>query len=353
MIASARGEGRSARRPSRSAAAAVAAAVLAGGGGCLGRLLPPTAAPGEATNVVLAGGLAYVALGEAGLGVYDPDARAMVRVLAPPAGAESVDDVALADGWLFALDAREPGHLASYGLADPRRPALASGPVVVPVEPFSGVAAAAGRVVVSGGTRRLTVRAYDRSGALGQAVATADLGRGQPDVLLAPDGGVAFVSTHFSLLRASYGITALGLAPPPESPEPLATLELPGAGFTAGAAKPASFALEAALAGNVLLVACGGGLSVVDVADPRRPRLLRTLSLPVRPVNVDAAGGLAAVVGSDPAPALILVDVRDPASPSIVRTVPLPPESAPTGVALDARRAVVAARAAGVVVVDR
>ncbi|HET6922403.1 MAG TPA: hypothetical protein VFI16_04570 [Anaeromyxobacteraceae bacterium] len=100
-------------------------------------------------------------------------------------------------------------------------------------------------------------------------------------------------------------------------------------------------------------MAHGAGLAAVDVADPAAPRLVSVTPLAVRPVNVDAADGVAAVVGGDPVPRLVLVDVRDPALPRVARTVDLPAGSHPVAVALDARRAVVAARAGGVLVVDR
>ena len=342
-------EPRLATRSGRPAAAVLAAVAS----GCSLSLLPPTSAPGEAINVVLSGEVAYVALGERGLGVYQLAPRSMAAVVAPQAGAESVDDLALADGLLFALDARAPGYLSAYRLVDPRQPVLVSGPLPVPVEPFSGVSAAAGRVVVSGGTKPLTVASYAPSGPLGEVTASAELGRGQPDVLLAPGGSIAWVSTHFSWFQATFGVTALRLDAPPAPPATLSRLQLTGAGFTPGAAKPANFALETALDGQTLLVAHGAGLAAVDVADAAEPRLLSVTILPVRPVNVDAAGGVAAVVGSDPAPRLVLVDVRDPTAPRVERTVDMPPGSHPVAVALDGRHVVVAARAGGVVVVDR
>ena len=184
------GEVRTRRRPSLALPALLA--LVWALGGCA--LLPPRAGPGEAVNLALSGDLAYVALGEAGLGVFDVRARRMVTVLVPEDGAGSVDDLALADGLLFALDARAPGHLTTYALADARRPARSSGALPVPVEPFSGVSAAGGRVVVSGGTRPLTVAAYGPGGALATGTGSTELGRGQPDVLLAPGGAVAYVS---------------------------------------------------------------------------------------------------------------------------------------------------------------
>ena len=108
-----------------------------------------------------------------------------------------------------------------------------------------------------------------------------------------------------------------------------------------------------ALRGTNLFVASGGGLSSFDVGDPAHPRLLARLPLPVRAVHIDVHGTTAAIVGSSPAPTLVLVDVGRPDAPIIERTVPLPEQSRPTSVALTGTRALVAAGAAGVVVVER
>ena len=50
--------------------------------------------------------------------------------------------------------------------------------------------------MVSGGTSRLTLREYDRDGSLSSAVASADYGRGQPDIACARTGGWPPISTH-------------------------------------------------------------------------------------------------------------------------------------------------------------
>ena len=108
-------------------------------------------------------------------------------IVAPMPPLDRVDDLAISEGLLFALDATAPGHLTTYSLADPRRPAASGATVSVPVGPFSGVSAASGLVVVSGGTSQMTLRSYDPAGAFGVAVAVADFGRGQPDVALRVD----------------------------------------------------------------------------------------------------------------------------------------------------------------------
>lgn len=103
-----------------------------------------------------------------------------------------MDDLAVSGVLLFVLDARAPGHLSVLSLRDPVRPTLASPPREVPVGPFSGVSASAGLCIVSGGTSSMTAWRFASTGALAGPVASMDLGRGQPDVLIARDGGLIF-----------------------------------------------------------------------------------------------------------------------------------------------------------------
>ncbi|HYU35419.1 MAG TPA: hypothetical protein VEW48_24975, partial [Thermoanaerobaculia bacterium] len=153
----------------------------------------PTAAPSARTQVVVDGGHAYLAAGADGIEIVDGSTQKRLRLVPPEAPADRIDDLAIADGWLFALDATPPGHLMAYSLAVPDLPSPSGAIVTVPVGPFSGVSAAAGVVIVSGGTSELTLREYDRNGRFGTDVATADFGRGQPDVALRPDGRMAAI----------------------------------------------------------------------------------------------------------------------------------------------------------------
>ena len=341
-------------------AAAVAIALLVVGvasPGCAwvalgyGSLRYPTTRSGESANVVISGTTAYGTLGDRGLEVVDLTSPERRRVIAPPSGSESVDDLSIADGLLFLLDARRPGHLSVFSLADSGKPGLASAPVAVEVGPFSGVSAGGGRVVVSGGTSLLSLRAYDRGGRLGPVIATADLGRGQPDVLVAPEGTRAFVSTHFG--GPHFGLTALALAGRTAALARGGKVDLDTYGFTPGGAKPASFPVEAAVTGNIVLVAHEGGLAVISVEDLSRPRLLTVLGLPVRAVNVDVDGAMAAVVGSSPKPLMVLIDVANPSAPVVRGTVALPEGSRATSVAIGPDDIVVAAHEKGLVIFQR
>lgn len=303
---------------------------------------------GQSANVVVSGGHAYVTLAQEGLGIVDATTGALQKVIAPPAGTASVDDLAVADGLLFVLDARSPGFLSVLSLADPAAPVVVGEAVQVPVDPFAGVSAGGGRVVVSGGTSQLTTRGYAADGTLSAEVAEGDFGQGQPDVLMAPDGAVAYVSTHFQ--DDDFGLTIIALPALPAAPPSTETFLIPGAGFTPGGAQPANFPIESALAGNTLVMATGAGLAVFTVGGDKAT-LHTTLPLGVHAVSVDIEGKTAAVVGSEPAPTLVLVDISDPAAPKVTSTKAL--TGTPTGVALTPTHALVANHTRGVQAVAR
>jgi len=311
----------------------------------------PTTQSGDAANVAVHGDWAYVTRGALGLEVLRAGRQASSRVIMSPPGLESVDDVAIADGLLFVLDARAPGHLAVMSLADPAAPHPVGTPVEVPVGPFSGVTAAAGRVIVSGGTSSLTLRAYDAAGNLGAVVARADLGRGQPDALLAADGELGFVSAHDWGPYFHVALIRTTLEPPAVAK--LGAVALDTYGFTPGGAKPANFPIEATVEGSLLYIASAAGLGIIDVTDASAPRTIAQFDPGVMPVNVDVRNGIAAVVGSVPTPQLVFVSVRDPAHPQVLRSYPLPDGSLATGVALTDTYAVVAAHGRGAQLFDR
>ncbi len=336
--------------------ASFAAAVLVSWSGCSwlqiawGALTYPTTAAGEAANVVAWNDFAYVTRGEQGFEILDLATRKSLGTVSPPESGESADDLAVADGILFVLDARPPGHLLAYSLEDPSTPVLRSPPMTVETGPFSGVSAAGGRVVVSGGTSRLQLRAYGPDGRIGDDTVYADAGRGQPDVLLSPDGELAFVSTH--TYGPHFALTILGLSSSPLQIKTLGQIPIDTYGFTLGGAKPANFPLEGALEKNVFFAAFAGGLAAVDVSDPKTPRLLSVLETPVKGVSVDVRENVAAVVGSFPKPLLVLVDASDPARPQEIRAIPLPEGSLATGVALAPPRVLIAAHSRGVLALN-
>lgn len=303
---------------------------------------------GQAANVVARGVFVYATLAEDGIAVVDGASGRTIGTVAPPAG-QSIDDLAIADGLLFALDARPPGHVSAYSLADPAHPRLVEPPHAVAVGPFSGVSAAGGLCVVSGGTSQLTLWRYGRGGELTGPLATTDLGRGQPDVLLGPRG-VLYVSTHY---RGPYfGFEIAQFDSTGGRIERLGGLPLPGAGFTTGGAKPANFPIESALLGtDTLLVASARGVDVLDVRSATLPRLLATIAVGGPAVNVDVSGRTAAVIVGGDRPALVYLDFT--ATSARQRRVELPIGTIPTGVALGGPRAAVAAGPSGVVLFDK
>jgi hypothetical protein len=305
---------------------------------------------GEAANIAVRDSLAYVTLAEHGVAVIDANSGKTLATLPPPTGSSSVDDVAIAGSFLFVLDARPPGYLSVLSLRDPLHPVVATRATEVPVGPFSGVSAKDGWCMVSGGTSALTAWQYDSTGFLTGPIATADLGRGQPDVL-ASRGGAAFVSTHF--WGPYFGLGVIAYDSSLRRLRTLAELALDGAGFTNGGTRPANFPIEMAeSADTTLLVAFAHGVAMVDVARAEKPRLERVIDVsgPAVSVDVDERTAAIAVTGSRPAIALLDLSMREP---RVVRRISLVPGTNPASVAFSPRRIVVAARAQGVLIFDR
>ncbi len=305
----------------------------------------PVAAASARTQVVVAGGFAYVAAGAEGIEVVDLAAQRRLRLVAPVAPADRVDDLAVAGGWLFALDATPPGHLMTYSLAEPGRPSPSGAIVPVPVGPFSGVSAAAGAVIVSGGTSRLTLREVGPGGHFGSNVIAADLGRGQPDVALRADGRMAAVSTH--LYGPEFAVTLAEVQRQPLGFLPLGQLRLKDAGFTAGGFKPAHFPLVAAWRGDRVYVADGGGLGVVDVSNPRKPFLLAR-DREARPaMDVAVAGDELDVVRAGSQPAVLRFHLDGSGLPTLAGIWKLPAGSHPGAIARDGAGLLISLRERG------
>jgi len=299
----------------------------------------PIAAPAARTQIAVAGGRGYFAAAVDGIEVVDLVSEKRRGLLPPTAPVDRIDDLTIADGWLFALDATPPGHLMVYSLANPDLPALTGAAVPVPVGPFSGVSAAGGSVIVSGGTSLLTLREYGSDGRLGTEVATADFGRGQPDVALRPDGRMAAISTHlygpeFAITFAEVGLRPLRL-------KKLSQLRLKDAGFTQGGFKPAHFPLAAAWRGDRVYLADGGGLSVIDVSDPRRPHLLAQDRLPRPAMDVVVSGSDLDVLRAGSRPAVFRYRLDETGLPVRTGRWTLPAGSRPAAIARNGANALI------------
>jgi hypothetical protein len=94
------------------------------------------------------------------------------------------------------------------------------------------------------------------------------------------------------------------------------------------------------------------GVAVVDVRDPRMPRLVDVVDVGGPAVNVDALGGTAAVSVAGRRPAIVLLDFTRGASPGR-KGIALPPGTLPLGVALSREQVAVAARGRGVLIFPR
>jgi hypothetical protein len=336
-------------------AALCAFGLAASGCGTLGDVRGGLAYPelprGAASSIVMVGERAYVSMGEAGLGIVSAPRGRLLETLDPPTGAESIDALSYDDGILFALDARPPAAVFAYTLRGAGPPAITSPPHPVELDGISGLSAGGGRVAISGGSDPTTIHSYDRAGRISELASAADVARAQPDVHVAPDGQVAYLSAQFE--RSRFGIAAIGLARPPAPTTALSAVELKRAGYTAGGSRPSRFPLDADLDGATLVVAHGGGVTLLDVSDPADPRVAGALALPFAAVAVDALDGFAAVVGSVPGPSLAFLDIRDPSTPRLLRTVEIDVPSLLTGVSLGPRHAAVSAGTAGVRFIDR
>ena len=305
---------------------------------------------GEVGNVEATDSLVYATQGAAGLVWLDGRSGNQRGSLSPPAGSESIDDIAVDGDVLFALDAEPPGHLAVFSLANPLQPALISAPRLVEVGPFSGVSAADGVLMVSGGTSQLTVWQYDRAGHLEGPLATADLGRGQPDIVVAANG-LAYASTHY--WGPYFGLDILRYDSSTRVLSTLSELRLDGAGFTKGGTKPANFPLSAKTVGtDTLLIAFARGVAVVGISNPEVPQLLRVMDVGGKAVSIDTRGRLAAVAVAAPNPAVVILDFSGTGPPT-TKQIALPPGTNPAGIAFTGARVAVAVRERGVLLIGR
>jgi len=304
----------------------------------------PTAAAHDRTQIAFEGNLAYLAAGVDGIDIVDLTRGQRIARIAPQAPADRIDDVAIAEGRLFALDATPPGHLLAYALGQPQHPRLLDR-AAVPVGPFSGVSTAAGLVAVSGGTAQLTLRGIDANGRLGTTLATADFGRGQPDIALRADGRFAAISTH--RLGPDFALTLVEIDRAPLRLRAVGRVDLRDAGFTEGGFKPAHFPLVAAWGRNHVYVADGGGLHVIDATDPRHPRLLTHDRRALPAIDVARSDDALYVLRAGTRPALLRYRLDRLGQLTFAGQRPLPIDTPPAAVAANHEQVLVTKRSGG------
>lgn len=298
---------------------------------CLALIAPacigPTTPDGSAAKLSARGDLVYAAEAGEGLAVLEASTLALRSRVALPDRATRVDDVTIAGDALFALDAVE-GLVWSYALAEPQAPRLVSAPLEVAVGPFSGIAAAADTLIVSGGTSELTVLTIDGP-AIQSVRARLELDRGQPDVALRSDGLLAIVSTHFDepVDGHEFGVTSLSVEIG-AAPRVVDRRGLSGAGFTDGLANPTNFPIQVDVEGGVAWVAHGGGVTRLAVDDAGHLTDLGTALVPGSPTAVSVVAERAFVVAAGEQPALLELG----ADASVFRTTPLTEDQVPIDV---------------------
>jgi hypothetical protein len=224
-------------------------------------------------NVVFdtAGNRFLVALGAGGYASCPNLASLQCAVVGAPPGLGRVDDLAAADGFVFLLNTQGP-LVAVVSAAG----SVTQSPIQVNGQLFSGISAANGSAVVSGGTSLLQTFTYDGQGRLSPG-ATADFGRGQPDVYQ-PSGDIAFVSTDF-----------------------FATIEGRRFGITV-AMLPSLQVLN-------MIGLLGGG-----IPSQATPFSQRSANFPVVSASFLAQGGNLCMLGVSPDGFTVMCDVRNPSS---------------------------------------
>lgn len=312
--------------------------------------LHPSNNDGGAINLASEGDVVFVARGCEGLEVVDGTTGAVRTTIAASGDSDSYDDLSVADGILFALDA-DDGYVTTFTIGADGGLAKRASDVEVAVGPYSGISAGGSFVAVSGGTSEMTFFSYSSGGDL-TPLGTLEGHRGYPDVALDPTGSLALVSTHFSddVDGHEFGVVSAALDPPGFADE----AGLPGAGFTEGGGTPASWPARIAFGATHAFAAHGGGLSVLSTNMARSITLMTTLDVGLEAVDVFVAGDRAYVVGSSPSPRVVEVDVSSPAAPQVLRTLDvLGEDAAPTAVLLVGDTLFVAAGDAGVVRLER
>lgn len=316
---------------------------------------PLVAQDGEPSAVILGASAGYVALSGEGIGLVDPASGERGTTVAPPEGVDGIHDLASYNGILLALDATPPAHVLSYRVERDGGLTLVDGPKPVAVDGYAGISMHNGTWVVAGGAAGLSVGSYLGDGSLGEAVSTTRPERQHYDVVLDSTGLLAYASVRFHMKNQGeqHGLISLRLKPPPEAPEVLGRVYLPGGGRAPGQMMPAGYPMSGWVQHDTLLVAHGAGLAVLDVSDPSEMRVEVVQVLPVFGVDVAVEAEQAWVVGSKPQPMLIELDLHHPEQPMLLAAEPLPADAVPTGIAVRKGRALIAANGGGVIAQER
>jgi hypothetical protein len=293
---------------------------------------------------------AFIAYGEAGLIITDIATDAVLTQIFPPRDMKSIDDFDVDGDLLFIIDARNKNYLASYSIGDINNPKLEDGPILVNGGPFNGVSANNGNLVVSGGTLLLEYFQYSSAGKLKGSV-TFGRDRGHPDVTLSDNGQVAFVSTDFQIVpdKPRFGAMALHLGEKLSIPSVLSEYRIEGAGFSQGLTMPVGFPIKIKVHNDHLLVAHGGGLTIIELIENSAFGTVNTFDFEIEATAIATLNNTAYIVGYTPnGQVLMKIDLKDIDNLSVLETELLNiASSVPTSVAATNQFVFIAAGEAG------
>lgn len=315
--------------------------------GCTEDYEVPNHAPGV---VKVVDGYLMVAYGEGGLIISNEASGSVIAQIFPPQGMNSIDDFDVDGNLIFLLDSRGRDYLAIFTF-DGISVSLESDPVPVQGGPFNGISASNGNLVVAGGTTFLSRYTYSSSGKL-EGPVTFGRDRGHPDVLLSSDGQAAFVSTDFVGGESGFGVSSLFIGDELKIPFIASELIIPEAGFTTGVTSPVGFPIQTSTYNDHLLVAHGGGLTIISLTEDYYFGNSQDLNIGINANSIAVHSDTAYIIGyQGDTPALVRVDLTDISNPTVISTEVLNTNgSIPTSISLSSSDIYIAAGASGIIV---
>lgn len=301
------------------------------------------------TNVVIAEGIAYAACGaEIEVAQLDTLERALFF--------NAADDITI-DAGAGLLFTQAGALLTTFGLSDPFAPDVLSSNNTN-FSAFSGLSAANGILVISGGAGNSDTQVYtysDTSEPISLAtdgIPAIDNTTGNPDVHVtaSSDGITAFYSQDIGAV-ANFAIQIADINSSGQAVNVSQDIVLTPGGFNFSTVfVPANFPVESEFLNDRLYIAhfAAQGVEVIDLANNNT--LLPVIPLTYEPTNIATDGEMLFVVGVSHD----TVDMIDPATSSVVASfTPSTPFGQPVGVAASATHIAVADRVNGLVIIAR
>lgn len=291
-----------------------------------------------------------VTYGEGGLVISNQLTGEAVTQIFPAGDMHSIDDFAVDGDLIFTLDARGRNYFTVYRF-DGVEVEQVSKPIQVQGGPFNGIAANEGNLVISGGTTFLERFTYSKNGTVKGPIRFGR-DRGHPDIILSDDGQAAFVSTDFGigLDIDRFGIMSLHLGNGLQAPFVLSELGIESSGFTTGVTTPVGFPIQSKQVDNRLLVAHGGGLTVIELEQNSFANH-QNLNLGISATAIDASESTAYLVGFvNEVPSLMQLDISNMENVIVVNTISLDiGTDIPTSIAVGESDIFIAAGSSGII----